>query len=563
MQKHDHKTFKRTVFAAAAVLLLSGCSVTAPNQLSSDDMLRLANLDQMQMFGRQEPVTAAITMDEAVARALKYNLEHRLSMMERAISENMRDVKSMDLLPKVTASAGYRDRSNELASSSESLATGQQSLVPSKSSERDGRTADLEMSWNILDFGLSYYEAKAAGNKALAAEERRRRVVADIARQTRAAWLAAASAEELRDEVAGALRDANAALAQSREAGNRRLVKPLDALRYQRDLLNLVKQLETLETELVKAKSKLAQLMNLQPGTPFRLAKRTGGYATPAVPYRLSDLEVLAMTRRPELREESYLARNAVLETKMSLLKLFPNVKLFAGINYDDNKYLVNSHWADVGTQVSRNLMSLFSVPGILKGNELKKENAPLRRQAIRMTVLSQLHVAWNQRFLAEKAFKRANEIASVQTKIDTQVVNAVRSHAETRLEAVRTRVETLLAKRARDLSYAELLNAQDAIYQASGFDTVPDSVKDDSLGGITDAIAAQNRAIRDGALLNAIYGSQALKNGEGDFKNQSESYQLKPTASKSEDPVTPAAVRRVAGTPWESLGSLRGGASK
>ena len=88
MQKHDHKTFKRTVFAAAAVLLLSGCSVTAPNQLSSDDMLRLANLDQMQMFGRQEPVTAAITMDEAVARALKYNLEHRLSMMERAISEN-------------------------------------------------------------------------------------------------------------------------------------------------------------------------------------------------------------------------------------------------------------------------------------------------------------------------------------------------------------------------------------------------------------------------------------------------------------------------------------------
>lgn len=563
MQKHDHKTFKRTVFAAAAVLLLSGCSVTAPNQLSSDDMLRLANLDQMQMFGRQEPVTAAITMDEAVARALKYNLEHRLSMMERAISENMRDVKSMDLLPKVTASAGYRDRSNELASSSESLATGQQSLVPSKSSERDGRTADLEMSWNILDFGLSYYEAKAAGNKALAAEERRRRVVADIARQTRAAWLAAASAEELRDEVAGALRDANAALAQSREAGNRRLVKPLDALRYQRDLLNLVKQLETLETELVKAKSKLAQLMNLQPGTPFRLAKRTGGYATPAVPYRLSDLEVLAMTRRPELREESYLARNAVLETKMSLLKLFPNVKLFAGINYDDNKYLVNSHWADVGTQVSWNLMSLFSVPGILKGNELKKEIAPLRRQAIRMTVLSQLHVAWNQRFLAEKAFKRANEIASVQTKIDTQVVNAVRSHAETRLEAVRTRVETLLAKRARDLSYAELLNAQDAIYQASGFDTVPDSVKDDSLGGITDAIAAQNRAIRDGALLNAIYGSQALKNGEGDFKNQSESYQLKPTASKSEDPVTPAAVRRVAGTPWESLGSLRGGASK
>ncbi len=563
MQNTNQRIFKRSVCALAAVaaLMLTGCSVTAPDKLAADDMIRLANLDQAQMFGAQEPVTAAITMEEAVARALKYNLEHRLAMMERVISENMRDVKNMGLLPKVTASAGYRDRSNDLASSSESLATGQQSLVPSKSSERDGTTADLEMSWNVLDFGLSYYEAKAVGNKALAAEERRRRVVADIARQTRAAWLAAVSAEELRDEVAAALNDANAALAQSKEAGTRNLVKPLDALRYQRDLLNMVRELEGLDNELVKAKAKLATLMNLQPGTPFKLAKRSkSDYVVPTVPYKLSDLEVLAMVRRPELREESYLARNAVLETRMSLLKLFPNVQLFAGLNYDSNQYLVNDHWADVGTQVSWNLMSIFSLPSILKGNELKQEMAPLRRQAIRMTVLSQVHVAWHQRFAAEKAFKRADEILNVQTNIDTQVANAVKSRSETRLEAVRTRVETLLAKRARDLSYAEMLNAQDAIYQAAGFDTVPDTLADDSLTGIAQAIAAQNRAIADGALLNAVYGSQALADGTGDYKQTSESYRLQPT-NAPQGPTS--AVRLVSGLPWESLGSLRGNAQQ
>ena len=308
---------------AAAVLLMSGCSVTAPDQLSSDELVRIANLDQQKMFATQEPVTAPITMEEAVARALKYNLEHRLAMMERAVAENLADVQSMSLLPKLTASAGYRDRSNDLASSSESLATGQQSLVPSKSSERDGTTADLEMSWNVLDFGLSYFEAQASGNKAYAAEERRRRVVADIARQTRAAWLSAVSAERLRDEVADALKEATTALEQSKEAGGRGLVKPLDALRYQRDLLNLVRQLETLEDELVKSKAQLATLMNLQPGTPFELALPQEKYAVPTVPYKLSDLEVLAMVRRPEIREESYLARNAVLETRMSLLKLY------------------------------------------------------------------------------------------------------------------------------------------------------------------------------------------------------------------------------------------------
>ena len=474
------------------------------------------------------------------------------------MQENIADVQSMSLLPKLTASAGYRDRSNELASSSESLATGKESLVPSKSSERDGRTADLELSWNVLDFGLSYFEAQASTNKSYASEERRRRVVADIARQTRAAWLSAVSAERLRDEVADALDDASKALAQSKEAGGRGLVKPLDALRYQRDLLNMVRQLETLEDELVKSKAKLATLMNLQPGTPFQLAvPSTDAEAVPAVPYKLSDLEVLAMVRRPEIREESYLARNAVLETRMSLLKLFPNVQLFAGLNYDSNKYLANNDWADVGTQVSWNLMSLFTAPKILKGGELREELAPLRRQAIRMTVLSQVHVAWHQRFAAEKAFRRADELSRVQNSIDKQVENAVKSRSETKLEAVRTKVETLLAKRTRDLSYAEMLNAQDAIYQAAGFDTVPAEVADQSISGLAEAIGAQDRIIADGAVLQGLYGTQALKDGVGDYKEASASYRLNPEVAAAAQEGG-AAVRLVSGMPWESLGSLK-----
>lgn len=519
--------------SVAAALMLAGCSVIAPEKLSSDDLMRLANVDQQLMFAAQEPVTAPITMEEAVARALKYNLEHRLAMMERAVQENIADVQSMSLLPKLTASAGYRDRSNELASSSESLATGKESLVPSKSSERDGRTADLELSWNVLDFGLSYFEAQASTNKSYASEERRRRVVADIARQTRAAWLSAVSAERLRDEVA-------------------------DALHYQRDLLNMVRQLETLEDELVKSKAKLATLMNLQPGTPFQLAvPSTDAEAVPAVPYKLSDLEVLAMVRRPEIREESYLARNAVLETRMSLLKLFPNVQLFAGLNYDSNKYLANNDWADVGTQVSWNLMSLFTAPKILKGGELREELAPLRRQAIRMTVLSQVHVAWHQRFAAEKAFRRADELSRVQNSIDKQVENAVKSRSETKLEAVRTKVETLLAKRTRDLSYAEMLNAQDAIYQVAGFDTVPAEVADQSISGLAEAIGAQDRIIADGAVLQGLYGTQALKDGVGDYKEASASYRLNSEVAAAAQEGG-SAVRLVSGMPWESLGSLK-----
>lgn len=100
-----------------------------------------------------------------------------------------------------------------------------------------------------------------------------------------------------------------------------------------------------------------------------------------------------------------------------------------------------------------------------------------------------------------------------------------MKSRSETKLEAVRTKVETLLAKRMRDLSYAEMLNAQDAIYQAAGFDTVPAEVADQSISGLAEAIGAQDRIIADGAVLQGLYGTQALKDGVGDYKEASASY--------------------------------------
>lgn len=512
-----HRSAQRflTVVAAATVLALAGCAVTGPDPLTTDELAATAAKDRAQMFAGQEPVQAPITMDEAVARAIKYNLQERLAMMEKAIAENLVEVKSWDMLPKLTASAGYRSRSNDSASSSENVYTHTQSLVPSISSERDGTTAQLQATWNILDFGLSYYEAKALGNKALAAEERRRRVVADIARQTRAAWISAVSAEKLRNEVAAAMREADVALANSRESGNRRLVDPMEALKYQRDLLTMMRQLEMLNTELAKAKTQLATLMNLAPGTPFQLAIPTAPLALPQMSYKISDLETLAMVRRPEIREESYLARNAVLETRMSFLKLFPNVSLFGGLNYDSNKYLVNHQWADVGTQVSWNLFSLLSLPSIIKQSNLREDMAPLRRQALRMTVLSQVHIAWEQRYYSQRNYERANELAGVQDAIDVQVNNAARSRAQTELEVVKSRVETLLARRARDLSYAEMVNAQDALFQAAGLDTLPNAVADQSVEGLAAAIGTQYQAVNAGTLLASATGVPVF--GQGD----------------------------------------------
>ncbi len=299
----------------------------------------------------------------------------------------------------------------------------------------------------------------------------------------------------------------------------------------------------------MRAKTDLARLMNLAPGTPFELAiPEKEDYQTPGMQYRLQDLEVISMVRRPEIREEGYLARNAVLETRMSLLKLFPNVSLFAGANYDSNRYLVNNEWTSVGAQVGWNLFNIFSLPSILQAGESREAVASLRRQALRMTVLSQVHIAWQQRALAEQTFRRASELSHLQTAIDTQVGNAAKSHRETQLEVVRTRVETLLAKRARDLSYAEMLNAQNAIYQAAGLDPVPSVVDDQSVAGLADAICQHRQAMESGSVIGAAHENLMLTDPRVEANWQKTASAVQPGS----------AVRLVRGEPWESLGSLR-----
>lgn len=537
-----------------ATVVLAGCAVTPPEQLSTQDLVAQANSDRHAMFANQEPVVAPITLDEAIARAVKYNLQQRLALMERAMEDNLVEVQKQGMLPRLTARAGLRTRDRDSGSSSESLLSGRQSLEPSTSQERSGGTADLQLTWNVLDFGLSYFGAKAQGNKALAAEERRRRVVADIIRETRAAYWNAVTAERLKDQVASTLAQARQTLDYARQTQQKRLVAPIVALRYQRDLLTMVRQTEALNNELAQAKAKLSTLMNLPPATEFALAAPDAAtLKQPQMAYGLNDLEALSMVRRPELREEGYLSRNAVLETRMSLLRLFPNASLFGGLNYDSNKYLAHKNWADAGVQVSWNLLNVLSWADIERAGASREQVAEMRRQALRMTVLSQVHVAWLERERASAAFERAQELSQLQNAIQEQTENAARSNAETQLELVRARVETLLATRARDLSYAELVNAQNTVYQAAGIDPLPQSVADLSIAGLAREIADTNRLIERGHIEVPRLQGMALEPASGTPVAQAAVVQ--PVAALP-------ALRTVTGQRWENLGAITGGAA-
>ncbi|RMV74753.1 hypothetical protein ALP05_04474 [Pseudomonas caricapapayae] len=533
-----------------AVFGFNGCAVTL-EPLTNEQQLASAFDDQQHMFAEQEPVTHPISLEEATARAVKYNLQQRLGLMQRALEDNLLNVSQLSMLPQLAASAGWQGRDNVLGSSSKSVTSGEQSLEPSTSSDRTSRDGQLRLSWNVLDFGVSYFSAKAQANKALAAEEARRKVVADIIQQVREAYWQAASAERLRPELQHALAAARAALAQAQVTEHERLLAPVESLRYQKSLLEMARQLEAVDGELAIAKARLAGLMSLPPNTAYSLAAPAADVGNaPTMAYSLPDLETTAMVRRPEIRTETYQARNAVLETRSAMLKLLPGVGLFAGTNYDSNSYLVNDNWADVGMRVSWNLFNILAYPALKQAGETREQVGELRRQAMRMAVLTQVNVAWHEYQRAGQVFARSSELEQLQRGILRQSDSAYGNQAQSRLERVRVSTETVLATRTRDRSFAELQVAYGAVYQAAGLDPLPDRIADSSLGTLSRAIASN---------------SQHLGRGQGVIPAQ---IAAQPAAAQFPAPLLavarPAlAVRKMAPHPvhvdlWDSLGSLR-----
>ncbi|WP_420795915.1 TolC family protein [Dickeya chrysanthemi] len=486
---------------ALTCALLAGCAV-APEPMTAQEQVAQAMSDRSRMFADQEPVRGTVTLEEAIARALKYNLSQRVALMEQAMEDDLRDVARLDMLPKLAARAGLQTRDNVAASSSQSITTGRQSLEASTSQDHTSRNGDLTLSWNVLDFGISYVNARMQANKTLAAEERRRKVVADITRQVRTAYWEAATAQRLKPEVTRALSEARQSLEYARQTERERLLAPVEALRFQKNMLEMVRQLEVVDSDLALAKSRLAALMNLPPASEFSLVvPDENSLNTPKMRYTLGELENVSMVRRPEIREESYQARNAVLEARRSLLRLLPGVNLFAGINGDSNSYLVNHSWANAGVQVSGNLLNVFAWSSVKRAGESAQALAESRRQAMRMAVLAQVNIAWQEYQSSVQMFNRYQELARIQQGIYRQTALNYHNQAATQMEQVRVSTETILTTRARDRSYAAMQNALGSIYQASGLDMLPDRVGDTSLAALSNTIARANQQIESGAV--------------------------------------------------------------
>lgn len=497
-------TRSRAACAAPAALLLSllaGCAVV-PTPLDEVELSyvasdRLAAVDEL-----QEPITGAIGLYEAMARALKYNLDHQVEIYQQALRISELDLSHYDLLPKAVVSAGYTERDNTNASSSFNIITRTQNFGASTSQENAMDTADIAFSWNILDFGLSYIRARQAADKVMIAEEMRRKAAHRIIEDVRTAYWRAVSAERLVAKARALEARTRQALHDARNVAQSGETSAITALTYERELVEVKRTLQELQRELSVAKSQLAALMNIKPGTRFNLKVPRTNPRAPTIDIPVPDIVDIALNNRPEVRENLYLLRINRQELRAAWLELLPGPQLVVGANYDSNDFLFNKHWVSIGAKASWNLLKVFNMPARRNVIESQDELLETRGLALTMAIMTQVHVSRVRFYHLRRELDTAGEYRSVQRRLVSQIRNEAAADRVSEQTLIREELNTLVAEAKYDIAYATIQNAYANVLASMGLDPL-------SLGPIGETSVSELAAsLRDQAFERGNYAS-------------------------------------------------------
>ena len=98
--KQNFKGYKVFLQVVLFSLLTVSCTIqTEPTTLG--ERSARAAVDKAALFGGQEEIIKPITLYEAIARAIKYNSDQRVALMEQAVAYGIAESSSIDLLPQL------------------------------------------------------------------------------------------------------------------------------------------------------------------------------------------------------------------------------------------------------------------------------------------------------------------------------------------------------------------------------------------------------------------------------------------------------------------------------
>jgi outer membrane protein TolC len=472
------KLKNKNIISFLLCVAICACSVETRPLTDWERAVRV-DRDIRGMFGsRPLVVKENISLYDAFAFALKNNLDRKLKIMEEALLHAQTGSATLEMLPNIMASAGYEVRTEDSAYLSKNMTTGVKSADFLSYGENQHASGGLSFSWNLLDFGVSYFNAQQFANRALIKKEQRRKVIHQLLKEVRHAYWKAYSAQKLLPEIDDMMEKALVAIEEAKDVENNILKSKDKALNFQMSVMETVQDIRVLRKELFDAEVKLSTLMGLKPGTQYTLVgPQEGDFELANINAPLDKIEWLALMNRAELRQEDYQLMIDRYETRKQVYSLIPGLDLIAARKFDTNPFLYTESWGEMAAKVTFNLLNPAKMTRRYEAGALRENVDDLRRQALTMAVLTQVHVAWGRYNQAMDDYQLQEELAEVAEKIAEKTANEADLELVARAEQIRVSTKALLLRIKRDLAYADYQDSIGSIYATIGLDAVPENV--------------------------------------------------------------------------------------
>lgn len=465
----------RTVFLVLSMLLVpalllgSGCTAAKLNTQA----LRAANAEQDLAFISRLPQAppGPLTLQGAIAFALAHNVETQLADMQRAIQEEALTGRKLRMLPSLMAEYEVSHKSKSIPVRSEDPDTGADTLAPSISQDRTTQDLKVNLAWNILDFGVTYFKSRQTLNRITIMEEQirraRQKLVLDVTRaygQALVAQEAVALARGLaasHDERLRVLRASTEPSPDRRRAGLKSEIETLEGMN----------ELNRHEAEYKAAKARLAQLLGLAPGAEVALARLEARRLPPPLEAGIRDLEREAVLNRAELSEKDIQEHISADEARIALARMFPSPALFLGYERNSNSFLTLHNWFSVGLNISWNLFSIPQHMSDRKRGELGQESVRMERMAVATAVLAQVHLAVLGYDEAVRQYLALEDVAARRADYAREMEEALARGQAGPDEALRERKAAFQARVASLRAYAEVLAEREGVFNTLGRD--------------------------------------------------------------------------------------------
>lgn len=465
---------KHPMAGLLVVTIVAGCSVN-PEEIAPDELLELIESDNQLISESQMGLSGPLSLGDIMARAVLTNLDQKVSNLEEALALGAFELSRYDMLPTAAISSTYYDRNNENASRSISVLTRQETLEPSTSQETEHLVSDLRVSWNLLDFGVSYYQAKQEADRFLITGNNRKKAFIDLMQQARGAYWRALAAQRLKQPVGDVISEALVAYDEVNQGIEERIYPDLlQAMQVKKELFTLIGDLERLQSDLEQSMILLANFINVPSNTEIVLTEPDDLPELPVLNVDRDLLELTALMNSSEVVIEAYNARIEHAETRKALLRLLPGIELGDAQSYDNNNFLFNNDWNEASVRVSWNLLRLASTRQTLRSSELRTELQVQRRLAANMAVVTRLNLAMHQYSSQLNQMEKARELQEIDAEIAVLTSNAVSSDSDGQVNLVRTRTEAITAELAFLLSYAQVQEAYGTVLVSLGLNPLP-----------------------------------------------------------------------------------------